>query len=102
MVVPNLSDLKYYFDKTLWVRVPLKTDHPNHYNLLVYYTIHVLHPPLIMDEVRKLTRLKRYAFLHFQRWTNKLTGLEYEHKWLCHEAVPRREPVLSLLWMSFF
>ena len=68
----------------------------------VYWTTPVLHPPLIMDEVKKLTRLERYAFLHFQRWTNEFTRLEYDHKWLCHEVVLRRELALYLVGMSTF
>ncbi|XP_057532131.1 uncharacterized protein LOC130810179 [Amaranthus tricolor] len=55
-----------------------------------------------MDEVKKLTRLERYAFLHFQRWTNEFTRLEYDHKWLCHEVVLRRELALYLVGMSTF
>ena len=102
VVVPDLSDLKYYFDKTVWVRVPLTVDHPYQYNLPIYCTTPVLHPLLTMDEVRELSRLERYAFLHFQGWTNESTAQEYNHKWLCHEAVLRREPVLSLVEMSTF
>ena len=95
VVVPDLSDLKYYFDRTAWVRVPFTMDHPYRYNPPVYGTTFVLHPLLTMDEVRKLTRLERYAFLHFQRWTKEITRLEYDHKWLCHEVVLRRDPALS-------
>ena len=102
MVVPDLSDLKYYFDRTVWVRVPLTTEHPYSYNPHVYWTTHVHYPPLTMDEVRKLTRLERFAFLHFQRWTNEFTRLEYDPKWLCHEAVLRKEPALSMVGMSTF
>ena len=102
VVVPDLSDLKYYFVRTVWVRVPLTTDHPYHYNPPVYWTTPVLHSHLTMDEVRKLTHLKRYAFLHFQGWMDESTGLEYNHKWLCHEAMMCREPALSLVGMSTF
>ena len=28
VIVLDLSDLKYYFDRTVWVRVPLTTYHP--------------------------------------------------------------------------
>ena len=84
------------------MRVPLTTDHPYRYNPPVYWTTLVLHPPLTMDEVKKLTRLERYAFLHFQGWMNESTELKYNHKWLCHKDVFRREPTLSLVGMSTF
>ena len=102
VVVPDLFDLKYYFDKTVWVRVTLTADHPYCYNPPIYWTSPVLHPPLTMDEVRELTHLETYAFLHFQGWTNESTGVEFNHKWLCHEVVLSREPVLSLVGMSTF
>ena len=87
VVVPDLSN--FYFDRTVWVRVPLTTNHPYRCNPSVYWTTPVLHLPLTMDEVRKLIRLERYAFLH-------------SHKWLCHEVVLRREPALSLVGRSIF
>ena len=102
VVVPYVSHLKYYFNRTVWVKVPLTVDHPYRYNPPIYWTTPVLHPPLTMDEVRDLSRLKRYAFLHFQGWTNESNGQEYNHKWLFHEAVLHREPVLSLVGMSTF
>ena len=64
VIVLDLSDVKYYFDRTICVRVPLTTEQPYRYNPLVNWTTAILHPPLIIEKVRKLTRLKRYAFLN--------------------------------------
>lgn len=41
VVFSDLQKLKYYFDRTMWVRVPFTVDHPYHYNPPVYRTTSV-------------------------------------------------------------
>lgn len=92
VVVLDLSDLKYYFDRTIWVKVPLTTDHPYHYNLSVYWTTPVLNPPLTMNEVRKLTLWRGTLFFNFRggqtsspSWSTTTSG---SITWLCCARSP--------------
>jgi hypothetical protein len=51
VVPPDLQDLRGYFDKTVWVRVPLNADHSYRYYPSAFWTAAVLHAPLTTEEV---------------------------------------------------